>query len=63
MFVGKYHDWRLRLVLQCRVQVTRIRGNTQVMSLMQPYSLRNYTFIYFMEMQVIHCFVNRANIC
>jgi hypothetical protein len=26
MFVSSCHDWRLRLVPQCRVQITRIKG-------------------------------------
>jgi hypothetical protein len=45
MFEGSCHDWRLQLILLCRVQVTRIQWNVEVMSPMQLkwvfYSLRN----------------------
>jgi hypothetical protein len=33
---GTYHDWRLQLVLQYRIQVTRTWGGIRVMSPMQP---------------------------
>jgi len=57
MFPGMCHFWRLQLVFQCRVQVTRIWGNIQVMSPMQPmcvfYLLRKYTFYVFYRNEII----------
>jgi hypothetical protein len=57
MFAGSCHDWRLQFVFQCRVQVTRIWGNIQVMSPMQPmcvfYLLRKYTFYVFYRNEII----------
>ncbi len=62
MFAGSCHDWRLRLVLQYRVQITRTRGKCWSY---EPYAANvsfllteKTTFKYVIEMQTLYCFIN-----
>jgi hypothetical protein len=59
MFAGYCPDWRLQLILQCRVKVIRIRGHVQVKSPKQSGDIlltEKLLFLYIIELQNIYVF-------